>query len=115
MRPTPSWSLAFATVLSFAPRVSADAIPVVIAPRGEHTIVLNGSVGDWRGIAPLVAVDDTAQIVRGASSWSGPNDASFTFALARDEQLLYVVAEVHDDQVVRTAAHGANEDAIVLT
>jgi len=78
-------------------------------------MVLDGSVGDWRNIAPLVSVDDPAQIVRGAGAWTGPADASFGFALARDAQLLYFAAEVHDDQIVRTRAHGANEDALLVT
>jgi hypothetical protein len=115
MRRSLQISLLSSTVFCVAAGAWADAIPVVIAPRGDHALVLNGAVGDWRGVAPLVAVDDAAQVVRGASAWTGPSDASFTFALARDEQLLYVAAEVHDDQIVRTAAHRANEDALIVT
>ena len=107
--------LVLATLVCESRRASADAIPVVIAPRGSHAVVVDGRVGDWHVIEPLVSVDDLAQIVRGPAAWTGPGDAAFSFALASDEQLLYVVAEVHDDQIVRTRAHGVNEDALVVT
>ena len=53
--------LVLAALVGIQSRASADAIPVVIVPRGSHAMVLDGSVGDWRHIAPLVSVDDAAQ------------------------------------------------------
>ncbi len=115
MRIHPGSGLVLATLLCVDLHASADGMPVVIAPRGDHRITLDGAVGDWHGISPLVSVDDTAQVIRGATAWTGPGDASFGFAIARDEQLLYFAAQVHDDHVVRTRAHGLGEDALLVT
>jgi hypothetical protein len=102
--------------LTASPRaVRADAIPLDIASRGTNRIAPDGVLGDWRRFTQLVAVDEGAQVQSGRDAWSGADDASFGIALARDDQALYVAAEIHDDTLVRTREHRADDDALILT
>lgn len=94
--------------------VPSRADPLIdVIDRGAARVVLDGVLREWQG--NLVGLDDRAQLTRGAQSWSGPDDASVGFCVARDEEALYLVAEVRDDQVIRTRAHRPGEDALVLT
>jgi hypothetical protein len=109
---------AFVTLLALValPHVArGDTIPIDIQDRGANRIVPDGVLGDWRRFTELTALDDAAQIVSGRNHWTGPDDASVGFALARDDQLLYFAAEVHDDVVVRSREHRTDDDALLLS
>lgn len=93
----------------------ADAIPLEIAPRGANRISMDGVLGDFRRFTEMVAVDESAQVLSGRDRWQGADDASFGVALARDEQSLYLAAEIRDDVIVRTREHGGDDDALILT
>ena len=65
---------------------------------------------DWS--VELSTLGAGAEVVAGASSWRGPDDARLRFALARDEQSLWIAAEITDDRLVRSPARRASEDAV---
>ncbi len=90
-------------------------IPLDIVDRGTARITLDGLLRDWTPISTLTAVDEPAQVLRGASAWRGPDDSSFGYALARDTDALYLAAEIHDDVVVRSREHRAGEDTLGLS
>ncbi len=113
-RPTALAPLALlALVVPAAAR--ADAIPIEIAPRGSNRVTIDGVIGDFRRFTELVGVDEAAQVLSGRDHWNGADDASFGVSLARDDQSLYLAAEVRDDTIVRTREHRADDDALVLT
>jgi hypothetical protein len=104
----------FVTLCLVAHASTTQADPLIdVVDRGAARVVLDGVLREWQG--NLVGLDDRAQLTRGANAWSGPDDASVGFCVARDEEALYLVAEVRDDQVIRTRAHRPGEDALVLT
>jgi hypothetical protein len=93
----------------------ADTIPIEIVDRGTVRIFPDGRLGEWRRLTELIGLNSRAQIVSGADRWTGEADASVGFALARDDQYLYVAAEVRDDQIVRTREHRPVDDALVIS
>lgn len=105
-------ALAALALLARARAAAADPL-IDVVDRGGARVVLDGVLREWQG--NLTALDDRAQLTRGAPAWSGPDDASVGFCVARDGEALYLAAEVRDDQVVRTRAHRPGEDALVLT
>lgn len=93
----------------------ADTIPIEIVDRGTTRILPDGRLGEWRRFTELIGLDSRAQVVSGLDRWVGDTDASVGFALAKDDQFLYVAAEIRDDQVVRTREHRAVDDALVIS
>jgi hypothetical protein len=65
---------------------------VIEAGRVSPAPVVDGDLSDWSALPYK-----TDQIVFGASNWSGPNDASGLFALAWDDDFLYLAVRVVDD------------------
>ncbi len=97
------------------PDARADTLAVELVDRGTVRLVTDGRLSDWRRFTELIALEGRAQIATGADRWSGEADATVGFALARDDQFLYIAAEVHDDQVVRSREHRAGEDTLVVS
>ncbi len=93
----------------------ADTIPIEILDRGSTRILPDGRIGEWRRFTELIGLDARAQVVSGVERWVGDADAAVGFALARDDQYLYIAAEVRDDQIVRTREHRATDDALVVS
>jgi hypothetical protein len=89
--------------------------PVELLDRAGATLTLDGLLRDWQGFGALRAVDEGSAVQSGAPAWRGADDAAFAFALARDDNHLWVAVEVRDDRVQRSAAHRPTEDAVVLT
>jgi hypothetical protein len=107
---------ALALALALSPALSrADTIPIEIVDRGSNRILPDGRLGDWRRFTELIGLDSRAQVVSGVDRWMNDQDASVGFALARDDQFLYIAAEVRDDQVVRSREHRNTEDAVVIS
>jgi hypothetical protein len=74
-----------------ARRLDLEAVPLPIAP------TLDGDAADWPDVPPIV-IGSPEQILRGASSWPGPDRASMELRLGWDAQNLYVFADVHDPE-----------------
>ena len=51
-------------------------------------------------IARLEKTDDHPLLVGAGETWTGPDDASLDFGLARDGKFLYLSAHVTDEQVI---------------
>ncbi len=101
-----------AAALTASSIVSADPL-VDLIDRGSSRVTLDGVLREWSGT--LAAVDSSSQVLDGAPAWRGADDASFAFAIGRDDAALYLAAEVRDDRVVRTRAHRPADDALILT
>lgn len=116
IRSLPLTALTIATVALAAPhRAHADAIPLDVTPRGTNRIVPDGVLGDWRRFTQLIAVDESAQVISGRDAWTGADDASFGVALASDDNVLYIAAEIRDDMLVRSREHRGDDDALIIT
>jgi len=59
---------------------------------------LDGDFSEWRA-GPLYALNEPAQISRGANLWTGPAQLSARVALHWDEQFLYLGVEVTDPEL----------------
>ncbi len=86
-----------ALVTSISLNARADSLRV---DRSAETMRVDGALREWKG-------------ARFATLGEG-DDASLRYALASKDEGLYLAAEVHDDQLVRRAAAGAGQDALVL-
>ncbi len=68
----------------------------VAKPR-KKPVTVDGSLDEWDEL-PLICTQP-AQIVKNATLWKGPQDGSFKFAVAYDDEYLYVAARVIDDKI----------------
>jgi hypothetical protein len=96
-----------------AARTGAAEVPVEVVDRAGARLVVDGLLRDW-GVE-LTALNAASDVRRGAPSWRGAADGSLRFALARDDEFLWVAAELTDDRLLRSAARRAGDDAVVLT
>jgi len=84
--------------VSFQHTVLFDApFPCEPAP---NPIAIDGQLDDWPGGLPYVC-RQPVRIREQVQSWTGPADASFQFALAHDDSMIYLAAEVTDDDPVQ--------------
>ena len=67
-------------------------------PRQLAPVVIDGNLDDWADL-PFV-VEQPGQILKDATSWTGPDDCSYRFAVAYDDQNLYVAVKTIDDVVI---------------
>jgi hypothetical protein len=100
--------------LSLAGAAASAQTAVEVFERGSARLTLDGLLREWSAFGQLRAVDDRASVTAGLAAWSGADDASFGYALARDEQGLWVAAEVRDDALVRSAAHADGDDHLAV-
>jgi hypothetical protein len=80
--------------LSGQVRVPVDAphtIPVAAAP-----VTVDGNLDEWANLP--FHVTQPSDIFVNVDAWKGPEDAQYRFAVARDEEMLYVAIEVKDDE-----------------
>ncbi|MCX8066554.1 MAG: hypothetical protein N3B68_01795 [Anaerolineae bacterium] len=74
--------------------------PVAEAIRAPGPVNVDGSLDEWDVAQPL-PVNRPDQILRGAATWPGPEEASFTLYWMWDEENLYAAARVRDPQHVQ--------------
>ncbi|HEV8488815.1 MAG TPA: sugar-binding protein [Candidatus Limnocylindrales bacterium] len=74
-----------------ARRLDVEAVRAPVAP------TIDGDAADWPEAQPI-AVDSAQQILRGASSWPGPDRAAMELRLAWDARHLYVLVDVRDPE-----------------
>ena len=84
-------------LLRAAPR--PERIAEVI--RSPDEVTIDGVLEEWDTAQPL-HVDSREQILRGGSSWPGPDEASFVLYWMWDDINLYVAAEVNDPEHIQT-------------
>lgn len=74
-------------------------VPRLTTARLVPAPAVDASAEDW----PAAAWHDFAaspHFLRGIETWTGPADCSFRLGVARDDQNLYVIVDVTDDEVV---------------
>ncbi len=64
----------------------------VVAQRRAEPPLIDGNLDDWPGLPYLAD-----RVIYGADQWSGPQDVSARFAVAWDNQHLYLAARITDD------------------
>jgi hypothetical protein len=75
-----------------------ERIAEVLQTTGE--VKIDGSLDEW-GMAQPLHVDTKEQILRGASAWPGPEEASFIIYYMWDDTYLYVAARVQDPEHIQ--------------
>ena len=83
--------LAHVRQASSARRLDLDAVRIPVAP------TIDGDAADWPEAPPIV-IGSVEQILRGASSWPGPDRAGMDLRLAWDAESLYAFVDVHDPE-----------------
>lgn len=86
---------------------------VEVPDRGSARLVVDGVVGEWSARGELV--EGRATVQSGGENWRGPSDASLGYALARDNEALWIAVVVRDDQVIRSRAHTERDDTVVIS
>lgn len=71
------------------PEIISEAI------RAPKSVSIDGQLLEWEAAQPL-HVNSRDQILRGAASWPGPEEASFDLYWMWDDDFLYVAAQVND-------------------
>jgi len=70
---------------------------IVVLPRGDAAIAVDGSLADWPGLPPI-ALDDQRQLSGTAgNAWRGPNDLSGIAFVTWDADALYIACSVRDE------------------
>lgn len=72
----------------------------------DPPFALDGRLEDWAGVPGAQTLDRPEHATWGGSHWKSPSDLSAKVALAWRPDLLYLAAEVTDDQI-RQNQHGA--------
>lgn len=75
-------------------RIFVDAPHTI--PRVEG-ITVDGDLSDWPALPFLVR--EPGEVFTNEQAWRGPEDAKYRFALAHDDDHLYVAIQVTDDEV----------------
>jgi len=71
------------------------ALPVA---RQDKPVVIDGKLDEW-GELPIAAARPN-QVSGDASSWTGPDDASFRFGVRQDDQNVYIAVATKDERIV---------------
>jgi hypothetical protein len=95
---------------------SFNILPVSVGtarPAGEET-VMDGKLSEWEGFPYKLNISSPR--TGDASGYQGDFDASCEFAVAYDEEFLYIAISIWDDELV-TSRNGSiwNQDAARLT
>ena len=64
----------------------------------DHAVKVDGKLDEW-GELPI-ACTRPARVRGDATSWKGPDDGSFHFAVALDDENLYLAVNATDDRVI---------------
>jgi hypothetical protein len=97
-------------LLLLATTARANDIPCALVEKG--TIQLDGLLGDWKGVDG-VGVDQAANVLRGRSDWSGPEDLSFDVYCNHDAKNLYLAIDVKDEYFIRTKKARGDDHVVV--
>jgi hypothetical protein len=77
-------------------RLDIEAIRVPVAP------TIDGDAADWPEAQPI-PVESVEQILRGASSWPGPDRAGMELRIGWDAEHLYVFVDVRDPDHIQAS------------
>ncbi|MFH2007340.1 MAG: hypothetical protein ABI333_12200 [bacterium] len=106
-------SFSLVTVSLFLGSTSALAAPPVECLRvPDGTISIDGLRNDWGDVTPQKL--GAKHVLSGKSEWQGDPDLAAKLFCAHDSKGTYLLLEVNDDQVVRTARATTREDRVEL-
>lgn len=88
-------------LMMLAPSIASAQVALPLARVEPSSVRIDGALREWGD-------------VRRANVGSG-TDGSMTVALGYSDAGLYLIAEVTDDRLIRTASHGDTEDVIIVT
>lgn len=77
-----------------ARRLDLEAVRIPDSP------TIDGDAADWPQV-PAIVIGTVEQVLRGASSWPGPDRAGLDLRLAWDAQNLYVLIDVRDPEHIQ--------------
>jgi hypothetical protein len=63
-------------------------------------VSVDGALDEWPAEALAGRITQPSQVLKAASSWTGPEDASFSLATAQDAQNLYIAIDVRDEKLL---------------
>ena len=88
--------------------------PARVIPMAESTILLDGQPSDWDSFEQFVS--EPLAISGSRTSWQGPDDLSYEFALRQDAENLYLGLQVVDDSFIdKGAVRAGSQDHFELT
>ena len=91
------WSLGFTGMLKIKNLILYFVV-LLFVPSVYAQIKVDGNLADWKGIEPLVILDQVKQLSELPGNWQGPDDLSGTIYLTQDANNIYIAAEVRDDK-----------------
>ena len=74
-------------------------VPLLNVARRGTAVKVDGGLDDWRTLR--FGGPEPAQIQFSRKNWQGPDDSSFRFDIAHDDDYVYVAVDVRDDDYVR--------------
>ncbi len=69
----------------------------VRAAEPSQTFSLDGNLEDWKGLTPLMVLNQKLQLKESPGNWQGPGDLSGSFFFSTDTQFLWIAMDVVDD------------------
>jgi hypothetical protein len=91
-----------------------QVVPKFDCPRRGKPVVVDGKLDDWPAL-PFDVVK-AEQLRWYPEAWTGPKDCSFRFAVAYDDEYLYVAIRTTDDELVLDPAKEVwRQDALSVT
>lgn len=81
--------------------LAAAQSPHGIPLKPDPPIAIDGDLGDWSGVPNAITIQEPAQAVFGAGSWTGADDLSGTVRLAWRREHLFIAAAVTDDTIAQ--------------
>lgn len=78
--------------------ISVAVDRILPAPRRTEPMVIDGKLDEWKELP--YAPGPSARLQGDTSTWQGPDDASFRFATAYDDEYVYVAIDSIDEKVM---------------
>ncbi|MBI2877177.1 MAG: hypothetical protein HYY20_09875 [Candidatus Tectomicrobia bacterium] len=80
------------------------------SPKRKAPVVVDGKLDEWGELPHLC--ERPVQVRGQKDAWQGPDDASFRFATAHDDQYLYVAIRVKDERVLPMQGPVGSQDSL---
>ena len=86
----------------------AKTLDIDCAPAQEGAVLIDGMLGDWRGVR-AVSVAGAARLIKGHKNWNNNKDASFDVLCNYSKKTLYLAFDVNDEYFSRTKGRRADD------
>jgi hypothetical protein len=98
------WDLSFDR--ADQPRAALSSVTVLSVQRFSQIaarttpVTVDGALDEWPAEALASRITQPSQVLKAASTWTGPDDASFSVTTAQDAENLYIAIDVRDEKLV---------------